>query len=138
MKKANENRLIRTMSDDATRVAVLVLLVASSVAIADDSACALGENCTISGEIVLFLTPPKFTSVLDTEAYCVPLALPKSVYAEHETWNKKRVVLRGRAFPNYKSDDAILTWDVLGRDVTASICDESPYIIYVEEISLAE
>lgn len=128
----------RMMPDRARRFAVFVLFAFSPVAIADDSACALGENCTISGEIVLFLTPPKFTSVLEIEAYCVPLALPKSVYAEHETWNKKRVVLRGKAFPNYKSDDAILTWDVLGRDVTASICDESPYIIYVEEISLAE
>ena len=114
----------------------IILVTLPSLAVAGENACNVGDQCTISGVISIYRTPRAFTATLDLGSTCVALALPDSVYSDADLWNGKQVIIRGEALPNYSSDDAVLTYEVRGRDVTAAVCDASPYILFVDEISL--
>ena len=105
---------------------------------AGEDTCKTGEECSIAGVITIYRTPPAFTAVLQREPTCVPLALPDSIYAAYESWNGKKVLIRGEALPNSNSDDEVVTFKRRGRNVTAAICGASTFIVFVNEISIAE
>lgn len=118
---------------------VLLLTVATLPVLAGaaDDACEVGEACSVSGVISIYRTPPAFTASLDADPYCISLALPDSVYSNAASWNGKRVTIRGEAYPNFGGGDGLVTYEVRGRDVTA-VCSASPYILFVNEISLTD
>jgi hypothetical protein len=115
-----------------------MLVVLSSLTVSGENTCDVGDKCTISGVISIYRTPPAFTATLDLGATCVPLALPDSVYSDADLWSGKQVIIRGEALPNYSSDDAVLTYEVSGRNVIAAVCGANPYILFVDEISLTK
>ena len=122
-----------------TRAALFLALIAISVvAVSADSSCDIGEDCRVSGIISIYRTPPAFTAILEIDQSCIPLALPDAVYSDADSWNGKRVVLRGEALPNYSSGGGVLTYETRGRDVIASLCGDSPYALFVNEITLAD
>jgi len=117
---------------------LLLFAVLPGLAISGENVCNIGDECSIAGVITIYRTPPAFTAVLEKEPTCIPLALPDSIYSDFESWNGKQVTILGEALPNYGSDDGVGAYEVNGRNVTAAICNISPYIIFVSEISVAE
>ncbi len=117
---------------------LLVFLLAFSVSSGGEETCQIDEKFSLDGVLTIYLTPPAFTAVLERNSTCIPLALPASIYSDAGLWNGKQVTIRGETLPNYRSDDAVVTYAVRGRDVTAAICGSSSFVIFVNEISLVE
>ena len=119
-------------------IVLLILAMLPIAASSGENVCEVDHECSIDGVITIYRTPPAFTAVLERESTCIPLALPDSIYTDADRWNGKQVSIRGDALANYRSDDAVFTYSVRGRDVTAAICGASPLVIFVNEISLIE
>jgi hypothetical protein len=116
------------------RALVFVLvLVLPTIRFAQAAECNVGEQCSVHGVLRIWITPPTPTAILEIERGCIPLALPASVFADHEQWRGKSVTVVGLAYAHHVAEN-LLSYELKGRWVIGSLCDSSPIALFVDDI----
>jgi hypothetical protein len=119
------------------RLPLLIALSAPTFGIAADTDCQVGGQCSLTGVLRIYRTPPVVTSSLDLGGKCVPLALPKSAYDNYKKWNDRPVVVTGIAHSHGVADDA-LYYVLDGRNVTGAACRGSAVALFVTKLKLSK
>lgn len=110
-----------------------VCLLASSTALAADGECKVGDLCTLRGVLQIFRSPPATTAVLTNGDVCTPVALSTEVLANYKRWDRKTVTIVGVAY-SHSAAEEMISYELKGRTVIASICRSSPIVLFVTDI----
>jgi hypothetical protein len=97
------------------------------------SSCSVGGTCKVVGTLKILRGVPASVAVLETEAGCVPIALPRNILENYERWNHRRVVVKGSGLTQPDAKEAVW-FSLKDREVAAGGCNASPLIIYATQI----
>jgi len=104
----------------------------SQAAPADVEACAAGQQCTITGTIVVHRGAPASVAQLVNASGCHALALTEEDYLTYSKLSGARISVSGTAY-NQNDDAMIASYMLKDRLVASGICTRGT-VLYVDSI----
>lgn len=119
--------------------ALFVLLASCSTVestdqLPDETSCAIGETCTIIGELHVYRGSPASVAEIITSQGCFAAALEDSLYRSAHLWTGRTVRASGTLYSQV-NNIGIISYELNGRSVATGICSSRP-IMFVDDIRL--
>ena len=95
------------------------------------NSCKVAERCQLKGRLEIYVGSSGSVGVLNGREECIALALPKTIYENKTSW-EKRVVVEGKAYSQH-SAQGVISYQIKDRWVAVGLC-ETGVILYVDKI----